>query len=317
MARVDTTPAAPLVTLAPVGFSRVEGDPGVLAAQLTGFPTPALQWFKGAEVVPGATGPELSFPSLSLVDAGSYTLTATNPLGTATTSPAAVVAVAPRPSGLLRDLRGWWKFDETTGTAAADSSAYGNPGLLTNFPEPATHWVEGRVGGALAFRGAPSNDFVRVADYLLPRGPLTVSAWVWADGRPTWASIAKSWPRLFRFGVGRHHRPAQRSHRGHGRPGFRARFHGPAARRMAAHGVHRRRIHPARLSERPRSRPHHLHPERQPATDQPLGIGARLMQRAPRQTPLRRVLAGQTRRGGGVGTARWDSARSTPSIAPG
>ena len=193
--RASTRPRQPRWSL--WNRSRVEGDPGLLSVH--GISHALLEWFKGPDLLPGKNGPELDFPSLT-VDAGSYTLRATSSLGT-DSSDAAVVAVGVQPSGLLRQLRGWWKFDETSGTTAADSSPYTNAGTLMNFPEDGTQWVAGRTGGALVFRGTPSNDFVRVTEYLIPRGPISVSAWVWADARPSWASIAKSWPRLFRFGL--------------------------------------------------------------------------------------------------------------------
>ena len=202
MVRVDTTPAAPAFTLQPLGFNRLEEDTGSLSVAVTGFPYPALQWFRGVDLLPGATGPSLDFPRLSQTDAGTYTVKATNSNGSLT-SAAAVIAVGAQPAGLLRQLRGWWKFDETSGPLAEDSSPYKNPGNLVNFPVDDSAWVAGRAGGALQFRGAPSNDYVRVAEYLVPRGPVTVSAWAWADARPTSASIVKTWntPLFFSLGL--------------------------------------------------------------------------------------------------------------------
>ena len=49
---------------------------------------------------------------------------------------------------------GWWKFDETDGNIAYDSSGNGNNGNLTNGPI----WVTGKISGALSFDG--SDDFV-------------------------------------------------------------------------------------------------------------------------------------------------------------
>ena len=50
---------------------------------------------------------------------------------------------------LMNGLVGWWKFDETDGTIAYDSSGNGNDGNLTNGPT----WVTGKIGGALSFDG--------------------------------------------------------------------------------------------------------------------------------------------------------------------
>src|SRR5262249_49373042 len=51
-------------------------------------------------------------------------------------------------------LIGYWKFDESTGTTAIDSSGLGNNGILTNGPT----WTSGKVNGALGFDGI--NDYV-------------------------------------------------------------------------------------------------------------------------------------------------------------
>src|SRR6185436_7538407 len=46
----------------------------------------------------------------------------------------------------------------------------------------------------LNFRGPVNADHVRVPDYPKPRTAMTLCAWVWADARPTWATILKNWP---------------------------------------------------------------------------------------------------------------------------
>jgi hypothetical protein len=95
---------------------------------------------------------------------------------------------------LTNTLAGYWKFDETNGLLAADASGLNNHGALRNFPANNTQWVAGRVGGALRFRGSPLTDYVFVTNYPKSTTTLTVSAWVWADARPVWASVAKNWP---------------------------------------------------------------------------------------------------------------------------
>ncbi len=95
--------------------------------------------------------------------------------------------------GLTNALVGYWRFDETNGVLAADASGQQHPGSLRNFPADNSKWVEGRVGGALRFRGPPTADFVYVTNYAKSTSQLTVSAWVWAESRPVWASVAKNW----------------------------------------------------------------------------------------------------------------------------
>jgi hypothetical protein len=70
-------------------------------------------------------------------------------------------------------LVGHWKFDETSGTAVADSSGNSNNGTLTNGPV----WSTGKISNALFFDGA--DDYVNVtSDSSLNVYPLTVSAWI-------------------------------------------------------------------------------------------------------------------------------------------
>ncbi|NCC23170.1 MAG: LamG domain-containing protein [Alphaproteobacteria bacterium] len=75
---------------------------------------------------------------------------------------------------------GHWKFDETSGTSAADSSGNGNGGTLTNMT--GTEWSRGISGGALELDG--------IEDYVLVPGqfnaaPFTASAWFKANSFTT------------------------------------------------------------------------------------------------------------------------------------
>jgi hypothetical protein len=73
-------------------------------------------------------------------------------------------------------LVAWWKFDETEGTNAVDSSGNKLIGTLVGGP----HWqpTEGKVGGALAFDGA--DDYIECErdDDLNISGGLTIAAWI-------------------------------------------------------------------------------------------------------------------------------------------
>jgi hypothetical protein len=67
-------------------------------------------------------------------------------------------------------------------------------GTINNIlPSDNSHWVAGRFGGALNFRGTTNGNYVIVPTYPKPTNAMSVSAWVWADSRPTWASIVKNW----------------------------------------------------------------------------------------------------------------------------
>lgn len=71
----------------------------------TGSPTPVYLWFKDGVIVPGQNGPTLTFDRLQPVDAGTYTVSLTNPYGTIT-SIAATVTVSADLS--TKSVARWW-----------------------------------------------------------------------------------------------------------------------------------------------------------------------------------------------------------------
>jgi len=79
------------------------------------------------------------------------------------------------PSGLVRDLIGWWKFDETSGNIAYDSSGYNNHGNLFGGPAHAP----GRINNALSFDG--TDDYVQLPN-LGSFSSFTIEGWLKAIG---------------------------------------------------------------------------------------------------------------------------------------
>jgi hypothetical protein len=76
------------------------------------------------------------------------------------------------------DLAAWWKFDEASGTQAADASGQGNDGTLRGGPI----WVQGFQGGALQFDG--TNDYVAIDNLKYNRSgvpAVTVATWLRTD----------------------------------------------------------------------------------------------------------------------------------------
>jgi hypothetical protein len=75
-------------------------------------------------------------------------------------------------------LVGWWKFDETTGAVAADSSRHEHAGQLSGDMTFEQNSIPGAVGRALRFAGG--DDLVRVTGYTGVTGTQarTISAWI-------------------------------------------------------------------------------------------------------------------------------------------
>lgn len=90
----------------------------------------------------------------------------------------------------------YWRFDETSGQTAKDSSDNAVPTALMNGPT----WAAGRLGGALDFPGGasgPNGPYAVLASTPLANctTQLTVAAWVKLHSQDAWA-------RIFDFGTG-------------------------------------------------------------------------------------------------------------------
>ena len=99
----------------------------------------AYQWFKDNNALNGATSSAYVVPSVAAGNAGSYTVTVTNRLGTASSTPAAVVAVITPAAGTFEATvvgdapEAWWRLDETTGaTVMVDSMGRHNGTYVGN-----------------------------------------------------------------------------------------------------------------------------------------------------------------------------------------
>ena len=80
---------------------------------------------------------------------------------------------------LQNGLVGHWKFDETSGTTAYDSSGNEYDAILFNASNGTGSWVDGKVGGAIDLDG--SNDYLAIKDlhYSQPGQIPAVSISVW------------------------------------------------------------------------------------------------------------------------------------------
>jgi hypothetical protein len=108
-------------------------------------------------------------------------------------------------------LVGWWKFDESTGTIAADSSGNGNNGTLKG--NPVWRPTGGKTGGAIELSG--KGDYVEISNESAfdITGQITVSAWVnitdvpqeWTGivtkGDSAWRLSTSFAKNIFHFGV--------------------------------------------------------------------------------------------------------------------
>jgi hypothetical protein len=127
------------------------------AYNLLSIPPTTFQWYKNGAAVPGATNLEFSITNVQTSNAGTYTFVVNNSISPpVTNSPPAVLTVSPFTAN--SDLVGWWRFNDGSGTTAADSSGYNDPGTLDNFPTSPSPWVTGLDNqGALNYANADTN----------------------------------------------------------------------------------------------------------------------------------------------------------------
>jgi beta-xylosidase len=106
---------------------------------------------------------------------------------TPTTTPTPTPTVGPTPVG---GWVAWYKFDETSGTTAADSSGNGRNATLVNGPT----WVAGKSGNAVNIDG--TNDYVSMPSGIFSTlNDFTIATWVKLD-------TSKTWYRIFDIGTG-------------------------------------------------------------------------------------------------------------------
>jgi len=110
-------PEAPLVQSPLPGQTVFEGGTLRMYAAVSGYPAPAFGWRRNGETVAGQSSSVLTLPGMTAALAGTYEVTATNPLGSA--AAAAAVVVKPRPDVRITEVQtdpanstgsDWWEL---------------------------------------------------------------------------------------------------------------------------------------------------------------------------------------------------------------
>ncbi len=156
--------SAPVVTRAPANVTTTAGNSATLSVTFTGTPAPTFQWLKNGTPISGATSASLVLGNVSGTDAGSYTVTLTNSLGT-TTSAAATVTVSPAPAPPV--------FAATpSGRTATAGENVVLTASVTGTPTPALQWLKDGV----AIRGATDPTLALANVQLTDAGNYTILA---------------------------------------------------------------------------------------------------------------------------------------------
>jgi hypothetical protein len=164
----------PVILQQPQSVTGIGGFSATFATQATGGNL-SYQWLQQGYAIAGGNGNVLTITDLNAtLHDGNYTVTVTNAFGSTTSA----VATLEVDDSLMQGLAGWWKFDETNGAVAHDSSGNDRNGTLVNFDSNTTQWVQGKIGGALSFDGG--NDKIDIPISVYPQGSeATVSFWAY------------------------------------------------------------------------------------------------------------------------------------------
>jgi hypothetical protein len=179
----------PVFATQPTAATVTAGASATFTVGATGTPAPGFRWQRAAgggwtDVTNGGGYSGADTTSLTVhgttatMNGDQFRCIASNSSGSATSS-TAVLTVSGGSGETTLGLVGWWKFDEGSGSMAADSGPGGKAGTLRGEPL----WIQGRVGPyALSFDGL--DDHVHIPG-LNWSGPVTIAFWNFVPGRPT------------------------------------------------------------------------------------------------------------------------------------
>ena len=145
--------ASPTGTLSPSNDTVTVGQTATFTAAATGTPAPTVQWYDSTDggasfsMIPGATSTTLTFTTAASENGDLYEAVFTNSVGSATTTPAALLDVLTLPTITLSPSN-----DTVTAGATATFTA-----TATGNPSPTVQWYDSINGGAfMAISGATS-----------------------------------------------------------------------------------------------------------------------------------------------------------------
>jgi hypothetical protein len=163
----------PVISVAPQPTVAAEGGTARLTVTATGDNL-TYQWRKNGRNIPnggnisGATSATLIIDDFTAADAGVYSVAVFNNAGSVISGNA---ALALSEFDIADRLVGHWKFDETSGTVAANAVAGGAPGEVVGTPT----WGAGKIANALTLDGGT---YVMITNYTKARAAISGSAWV-------------------------------------------------------------------------------------------------------------------------------------------
>lgn len=166
-------PAPPTITAQPQPTIAPEAGVATVSVEATGDDL-TYQWRKNGRNLPdggnisGSRTPKLTIRAFSAADEAIYSVAVFNAGGSVVSGNASVRISK---YSITDQLVGHWKFDETSGTTAANSATGGQPGTVTGTPS----WGAGQIGNAFSFDGG---SHLKVDSFTAASRQISASAWV-------------------------------------------------------------------------------------------------------------------------------------------
>lgn len=181
----NVTATAPTITTQPVGTTNSIYGGFNLTVAASGTPTIYFQWLSNSAVISGATGSSFGSVPAATAQSASYSVIASNSVGSVTSSVAMVSMTNATVNSLVLALG----FNEGTGTNTSDSSGFGNNGTLTG----SATWTDGKYGSSVYFQTNITPTLVNIP-YATSidqfTNGITVEAWVYPMiNQASWATL--------------------------------------------------------------------------------------------------------------------------------
>jgi Concanavalin A-like lectin/glucanases superfamily/Immunoglobulin domain/Immunoglobulin I-set domain len=188
----------PVITLSPTSVSRFVNGSAAFSVAAIGTQPITAQWSHGSDPIPGATNTTLTITDLQQGDGGDYTVTLTNPLGTANATATLTLATPGLFASAVVDggPLGYWPLNEATGSTAFDvwggRDGVVDPAVTVGAPGPSNPPFKGFSSTNTAY-GLASGGVVTVPALNLNKNTMTIVTWINPSGaEPDFAGLVFS-----------------------------------------------------------------------------------------------------------------------------
>lgn len=170
-AMLSIIPSPPVITVQPTNETLYLNRTARFSVSVVGNTPYSYQWTFDSTNITGATNAQLVITNAQFTDAGTYTVTITNSLGSTNSANAVLTVNPPPPCAPVADsVISWW---------AGESNALDNLGVNNGIYENSPTYTVGEVGTAFSFNGLNQCVLIPDSPSLHVTNALTIEAWIY------------------------------------------------------------------------------------------------------------------------------------------